>query len=131
MSMHDPIADMLTRIRNAQSAQKISVTMPSSKIKNAIAEVLKSEGYIAEYSNQVTGAKAELTVTLKYFEGKPVIERIDRVSRPSLRIYKGKTELPRVLGGLGISIVSTSKGLMSSRKAESIGLGGELICNVS
>ncbi len=131
MSMHDPIADMLTRIRNAQSAQKVSVTMPSSKIKNAIAEVLKSEGYIAEYSNQVTGPKAELTVVLKYFEGKPVIERIDRVSRPSLRIYKGKAELPRVLGGLGISIVSTSKGLMSSRKAESIGLGGELICNVS
>ena len=131
MSMHDPIADMLTRIRNAQSAQKVSVTMPSSKIKNAIAEVLKSEGYIAEYSNQVTGPKAELTVVLKYFEGKPVIDRIDRVSRPSLRIYKGKAELPRVLGGLGISIVSTSKGLMSSRKAESIGLGGELICNVS
>ncbi|GBU09671.1 30S ribosomal subunit protein S8 [Gammaproteobacteria bacterium] len=131
MSMHDPIADMLTRIRNAQAAQKVSVTMPSSKVKNAIADVLQSEGYIADFSNHKNGFKTELTITLKYFEGRPVIEKIDRVSRPSLRVYKGKDNLPKVLGGLGISIVSTSKGLMSSQKAQSVGLGGELICNVS
>jgi len=124
--MTDPIADMFTRIRNGQSAAKTAVTMPSSKVKVAIANLLKEEGYISEIS--VSGdSKPELTVTLKYFEGKEVIETIKRVSRPGLRIYKGATELPKVLAGMGIAIISTSKGMMSDRAARTAGLGGEII----
>ncbi|MBO9491010.1 30S ribosomal protein S8 [Endozoicomonas sp. G2_1] len=126
MMMTDPIADMFTRIRNGQSAAKTAVTMPSSKLKVAIASLLKEEGYISEYS-VVEGAKPELEVALKYFEGKKVIESIKRVSRPGLRVYKGSTELPQVQAGLGIAIVSTSKGLMTDRAARKAGLGGEII----
>ncbi|ROQ18799.1 30S ribosomal protein S8 [Gallaecimonas pentaromativorans] len=130
MSMQDPIADMLTRIRNGQQARKVAVIMPSSKLKVAIAETLKKEGYIAGY--QVSGdVKPELEVTLKYFEGKPVVESIQRVSRPGLRIYKKKDELPKVMGGLGVAIVSTSKGVMSDRAARKAGMGGEIICYVA
>lgn len=126
MSMQDPIADMFTRIRNAQGANKVAVRMPASKQKVAIAQVLKEEGYIADFS--VTGdVKAELEVTLKYFEGKPVIESIERVSRPGLRIYKKRNELPKVMGGLGVAVVSTSKGLMTDRAARKAGLGGEVL----
>lgn len=126
MSMQDPIADMFTRIRNGQMAQKVSVTMPSSKLRVAICEVLKSEGYIADYvaSGDV---KPVLEVTLKYFEGKQVIDTIERVSRPGLRIYKKKDELPKVMGGLGVAIVSTSKGVMTDRAARNAGMGGEII----
>jgi small subunit ribosomal protein S8 len=124
--MTDPIADMFTRIRNGQSATKVAVTMPSSKVKVALANLLKEEGYISDYA-VTTDAKPQLEVTLKYFEGKEVIESIKRVSRPGLRIYKGRDELPKVQAGLGISIVSTSKGLMSDRAARSAGLGGEII----
>ena len=124
--MTDPIADMFTRIRNGQSATKTAVTMPSSKLKVAIANLLKEEGYISDFSVEA-GVKPELTVELKYFEGKEVIETIKRVSRPGLRVYKGSTELPQVLAGLGIAIVSTSKGLMTDRAARSAGLGGEII----
>lgn len=124
--MTDPIADMFTRIRNGQSAAKTAVTMPSSKVKVALANLLKEEGYISEYS--VSGeAKPELSVTLKYFEGKEVIESIKRVSRPGLRVYKGANELPQVLAGMGIAIISTSKGLMTDRAARNAGLGGEVI----
>lgn len=124
--MTDPIADMFTRIRNGQSAAKSAVTMPSSKIKVAIANLLKEEGYISDYS--VSGdVKPELAVTLKYFEGKEVIETIKRVSRPGLRVYKGSNELPQVLAGMGVAIVSTSKGLMSDRAARKAGLGGEIL----
>ncbi|EKE67333.1 30S ribosomal protein S8 [Gallaecimonas xiamenensis] len=130
MSMQDPIADMLTRIRNGQQARKVAVSMPSSKLKVAIAETLKKEGYIAGY--QVSGdVKPELEVTLKYFQGKPVVESIQRVSRPGLRIYKKKDELPKVMGGLGVAIVSTSKGVMSDRAARKAGMGGEIICYVA
>lgn len=126
MSMQDPIADMFTRLRNAQGANKVAVTMPASKQKQAIAQVLQEEGYISGY--EVTGdVKPELTVTLKYFEGKPVIESIQRVSRPGLRIYKKRNELPSVMGGLGVAVVSTSKGLMTDRAARNAGLGGEII----
>jgi small subunit ribosomal protein S8 len=131
MSMTDPIADMLTRIRNGQKARKVSVTMPASTIKAAVAQVLKDEGYVADYRVEGEGAKRELTVDLKYFEGAPVIERIQRVSRPGLRIYRGKDEIPRVLGGLGVAIVSTSAGLMSDREARAKGIGGEVLCVVS
>ena len=124
--MTDPIADMFTRIRNGQSASKTAVTMPSSKLKVAIANLLKEEGYISDFSVEA-GVKPELTVELKYFEGKEVIETIKRVSRPGLRVYKGRDELPQVLAGLGIAIVSTSKGLMTDRAARSAGLGGEII----
>lgn len=124
--MTDPIADMFTRIRNGQSAAKVAVTMPSSKLKVAIANLLKEEGYITEYS--VSGdVKPELAVTLKYFEGKEVIDSIKRVSRPGLRVYKGANELPQVLAGMGIAIISTSKGLMTDRAARTAGLGGEVI----
>ncbi|BDM66146.1 30S ribosomal protein S8 [Shewanella sp. NFH-SH190041] len=130
MSMQDPIADMLTRIRNGQAANKVSVKMPSAKLKVAIAKLLKDEGYITDYA--VAGeAKPELEVTLKYFQGKPVVETIQRVSRPGLRIYKGKDELPKVMGGLGVAIVSTSKGLMTDRAARLAGMGGEVICYVA
>ena len=129
MSMQDPIADMLTRIRNAQQVGKTSVTMPSSKLKKSIAGVLKEEGYVGEFSVN-DAAKAELTVDLKYFEGKPVIAELDRVSRPGLRSYVGKDELPSVRGGLGIAIVSTSKGVMTDRAARAAGVGGEILCTV-
>lgn len=131
MSMQDPIADMLTRIRNGQAANKVSVKMPSAKLKVAIAKLLKDEGYITEYAVASEGNKAELEVTLKYFQGRPVVETIQRVSRPGLRIYKGKDELPKVMGGLGIAIVSTSKGLMTDRAARLAGMGGEVICYVA
>ncbi|WP_143764475.1 30S ribosomal protein S8 [Cognaticolwellia mytili] len=124
--MTDPIADMFTRIRNGQSAAKTAVTMPSSKVKVALANLLKEEGYISEFS-VVEGAKPELTVELKYFEGKEVIEVIKRVSRPGLRVYKGAQELPKVLAGMGIAIISTSKGLMTDRAARNAGLGGEVL----
>ncbi len=124
--MTDPIADMFTRIRNGQSAAKVAVTMPSSKLKVAIANLLKEEGYINDF-NVIEGKKPELSVTLKYFEGKEVIETIKRVSRPGLRVYKGSNDLPQVLAGLGIAIVSTSKGLMTDRAARNAGLGGEII----
>ncbi|ATC93114.1 30S ribosomal protein S8 [Pseudoalteromonas tunicata] len=126
MSLQDPIADMFTRVRNGQTAKKATVSMPSSKLKIAVAKVLKDEGYIADYS--VSGdVKPELAVELKYFEGKAVIETIQRVSRPGLRIYKKRGDLPKVMGGLGIAIVSTSKGLMTDRAARGAGVGGEII----
>ena len=130
MSMTDPIADMLTRIRNGQSAGKKSVSMPSSKLKVAIAKVLKEEGYIAEYTTETRGSHTEMTIVLKYFNGVPVIEKVKRISTPGLRIYKSKDELPKVLGGLGIAIVSTSNGVMTDRAARAIGHGGEVICTV-
>ncbi|SFF60120.1 SSU ribosomal protein S8P [Fontimonas thermophila] len=131
MSMTDPIADFLTRIRNGQQARKKQVVCPSSKIKEAIAAVLKDEGYIADYSVTADGPKKTITVTLKYFQGKPVIERLERVSRPALRVYKGKDELPKVLGGLGVAIVSTPSGVVSDRKARAAGQGGEVLCIVA
>ncbi len=131
MSMSDPIADMLTRIRNAQRVEKTEVVMPSSKVKVAIANVLKDEGYIEGFSVTEAGGKAELTVGLKYYAGRPVIERLDRVSRPGLRIYKASDAIPVVMNGLGIAIVSTSQGLMTDRKARSTGVGGEVICYVA
>jgi small subunit ribosomal protein S8 len=131
MTMTDPISDMLTRIRNGQKARKVSVSMPASNAKEAVARVLKDEGYITDYSVSGEGASKELSVELKYFEGVPVIEKIQRTSRPGLRIYRGKEELPRVLGGLGVAIVSTSAGVMSDREAREKGIGGEVICIVS
>ena len=131
MSMSDPIADMLTRIRNGQSARKVSVSMPASKAKEAVARVLKDEGYILGFATEGEGVQKELKVELKYFEGVPVIESIQRTSKPGLRIYRGKDELPKVLGGLGVSIVSTSAGVMSDRQAREKGIGGEVICVVS
>ncbi|WP_166266135.1 30S ribosomal protein S8 [Marinobacter caseinilyticus] len=129
MSMQDTLADMFTRIRNAQMAQKADVAMPSSKMKISVAQVLKDEGYVQDFSVSAD-AKPELTITLRYFEGKPVIEEIKRVSRPSLRRYKGAGELPKVAGGLGVAIVSTSKGVMTDRAARVAGVGGEVICTV-
>jgi len=131
MSMSDPVADMLTRIRNAQSANKASVTMPSSKSKEAIAFLLKEEGYIGNVEKEMDGSKATMTISLKYYETKPVIAEIKRISRPGLRIYKGADELPNVRGGLGIAVISTSKGLMSDREARKTGIGGEVICYVA
>ncbi len=131
MSMTDPIADMLTRIRNGQMAEKLGVSMPSSKLKEAIARVLKDEGYIENYVVRKNGAKLELDIELKYYAGRPVIERIERVSRPGLRIYRGAQDLPRVLNGLGVAIVSTPKGVMTDRKARSINVGGEVLCIVA
>ena len=128
--MTDPIADMLTRIRNAQSAGKADVTMPSSKAKLAIAGVMKEEGYISDFGVN-SDAKPSMTVTLKYYQGSPVIEEVKRVSRPGLRIYKNKDELPKVLNGLGIAIISTSAGVMTDKKARSEGRGGEVICTIS
>jgi len=132
MSMTDPIADMLTRVRNAQNAGKSTVSLPSSKTKMAIAQVLKDEGYIGEFSvKEEAGNKQTMEIALKYFEGKPVIESIRRVSRPGLRVFKGCNELPKVDGGLGVAIVSTSKGVVSDRVARESGNGGEVICFVS
>ena len=130
MSMQDPIADMLTRIRNGQAANRVAISMPSSKLKVAIANVLADEGYI-ESVKVIEGVKPELEITLKYFQGKPVVESIQRISRPGLRIYKRKDELPKVMGGLGIAVVSTSKGVMTDRAARQAGLGGEIICYVA
>ncbi len=131
MTMTDPISDMLTRIRNGQKARKVSVSMPASKAKEAVAQVLKDEGYITDYATDGEGASKSLSVELKYFEGVPVIEKIQRTSRPGLRIYRGKEDLPKVLGGLGVAIVSTSAGVMSDRQAREKGIGGEVICVVS
>ena len=129
--MTDPIADMLTRIRNAQQANKSDVTMPSSKVKVSIADVLKDEGYIAAYNVSDVDGKATLSVSLKYYEGKAVISKIDRVSRPGLRVYKSATDIPTVIGGLGVAIISTSQGVMAGRKAKALGQGGEILCAVS
>ena len=129
--MTDPIADLLTRIRNGQSANKLEVSMPSSKLKCAVAQVLKDEGYINEYSTADEDGKTVLTVVLKYYDGKPVIEMIKRSSRPGLRLYKGKDEIPSIQNGLGVAVVSTSKGVMSDRQARAAGEGGEILCVVS
>ncbi len=131
MSMSDPIADMLTRIRNAQSVAKVAVTMPSSKLKVAIAQVLKDEGYIDGFAIRPNEGKPELEVALKYYAGRPVIERIERVSRPGLRIYKGRDAIPQVMNGLGVAIVTTPKGVMTDRKARQTGVGGEVLCYVA
>lgn len=130
MSMHDPISDMLTRIRNAQRANKATVSMPASKLKKAIAQVLKEEGYIEDFAVSAD-AKPSLDLQLKYYMGRPVIERIQRVSRPGLRVYKGSAQIPNVMNGLGIAIVTTSKGVMTDRKARANGVGGELLCIVA
>lgn len=129
MSMQDPISDMLTHIRNAQMVNKPTVSMPHSKLKSAVAEVLKREGYIINHE-RVSGSKPTLTITLKYHEGRPVIARIERVSRPSLRVYKGKDALPNVYNGLGIAVVSTANGVISDRQARHLGVGGEILCYV-
>ena len=131
MSMSDPIADMLTRIRNAQVVEKSTVAMPSSKVKVAIAKVLKDEGYIEDFAVSDTDGKPELRLGLKYYAGKPVIEKIERISRPGLRIYKGSQELPKVMNGLGIAIISTSGGVMTDRSARANGVGGEVLCIVA
>ena len=131
MSMSDPIADMLTRIRNGQMAGHDSVVIPSSKAKVALAKVLADEGYVSAYTINENNGKPELLVDLKYFEGQPVIELIKRISRPGLRVYKNKNELPQVIGGLGVAVISTSKGVMSDRAARQAGVGGEIICYVA
>jgi len=131
MSMSDPIADMLTRIRNAQLAEKLSVAMPSSRVKASIAQVLKDEGYIEEFKVREEEGKSMLEIALKYYAGAPVIEKIERVSRPGLRIYKGRDDIPKIMNGLGIAIVSTSKGVMTDRKARATGIGGEVLCIVA
>ncbi|KFN49618.1 30S ribosomal protein S8 [Arenimonas composti] len=131
MSMTDPIADMLVRIKNALAVGKPQVSMPASKMKLAIARVLKDEGYIGDFRVSGEGAKATLEVSLKYYEGKPVIERLERVSRSGLRQYKGKNDLPKVLAGLGVAIISTSQGLMTDRQARAAGIGGEVVCLVA
>ena len=131
MSMSDPIADMLTRIRNAQLAEKVSVAMPSSQLKVAIAKVLKDEGYIEDFRVAGEQAKPQLEIALKYYAGRPVIEKIERISKPGLRIYRGKEDLPRIMNGLGVAIVSTSKGVMTDRKARASGIGGDVLCVVA
>lgn len=131
MSMSDPIADLLTRIRNAQMVAKSTVVVPSSKVKVAIAQVLKDEGYIDGFQVKADGKKLELEITLKYYAGRPVIERIERVSRPGLRVYKGCEKLPQVMNGLGVAIVTTPKGVMTDRKARAAGVGGEVLCYVA
>lgn len=131
MSMSDPIADLLTRIRNAQMVAKSTVVVPSSKVKVAIAQVLKDEGYIDGFQVKADGKKSELEITLKYYAGRPVIERIERVSRPGLRVYKGCEKLPQVMNGLGVAIVTTPKGVMTDRKARVAGVGGEVLCYVA
>ena len=127
----DPIADMLTRIRNAQIVEKTSVAMPSSKLKVAIAKVLKDEGYIDDFAIRGEAARPELEISLKYYAGRPVIERIERVSRPGLRIYKGRHDIPQVMNGLGVAIVTTPQGVMTDRKARAAGIGGEVLCYVA
>jgi small subunit ribosomal protein S8 len=131
MSMTDPIADMLTRIRNGQRAEKQSVAMPASKVKAAIAQVLKDEGYVEDFAVRELEGRPTLEISLKYYAGKPVIEKIERVSRPGLRIYRPKDELPKVMNGLGVAIVSTSRGVMTDRKARGLGVGGEVLCFVA
>ena len=131
MSMSDPIADMLTRIRNAQQSEKQSVAMPASKLKASIAQVLKDEGYIEDFAQRDLEGKPVIEIGLKYYAGKPVIEKIERVSRPGLRIYKGREDIPRVMNGLGVAIVSTSRGVMTDRKARATGVGGEVLCYVA
>lgn len=131
MSMTDPISDLLTRVRNGQLSGKTEVKAPASKLKAEVLRVLKEEGYIADFSTSDEDGKPVLSITLKYYQGKPVIERVQRVSRPGLRIYKGKDELPKVMGGLGVAIISTSKGVMSDRAARANGQGGEVLCVVS
>lgn len=131
MSMTDPIADLLTRIRNAQTARKAEVSMGASKLKQAVVKVLKDEGYVADFRIAADGGKATMTIALKYFDGRPVIDRLERISKPGLRIYRGKDELPKVLGGMGTVIVSTPKGVMTDKQARAIGQGGEVICIVA
>ena len=131
MSMSDPISDMLTRIRNAQQAEKASVAMPSSKLKVAIAKVLKDEGYVEDFAVREAEGKPTLEIGLKYYAGRPVIERIERVSKPGLRVYKGSTDIPRVMNGLGVAIVSTPQGVMTDRKARASNVGGEVLCIVA
>ena len=131
MSMSDPIADMLTRIRNAQMVDKTTVSMPASKVKAAIAQVLKDEGYIDGFQVKSADGKNELEISLKYYAGRPVIERIERVSRPGLRVYKGRDSIPTVMNGLGVAIVTTPKGVMTDRKARATGVGGEVLCYVA
>ena len=131
MSMSDPIADMLTRIRNAQSVDKAVVSMPSSKIKVAIAQVLKDEGYVEGFSVRTEDGKSQLEIALKYYAGRPVIERIERVSRPGLRVYRGREAIPAVMNGLGVAIVTTPQGVMTDRKARQTGVGGEVLCYVA
>ena len=131
MSMSDPIADLLTRIRNAQMVSKATVSVPSSKVKVAIAQVLKDEGYIDDFAVRENSGKPQLEISLKYYAGRPVIEKIERVSRPGLRIYKPSRDIPTVMNGLGVAIVSTSKGVMTDRKARGLGVGGEVLCIVA
>ncbi len=131
MSMTDPVADMLTRIRNAQMAEKVSVLMPASKLKIAIAEVLRDEGYIGDFAVRDNDGKKALDLELKYYAGRPVIERIERISKPGLRVYRGKDELPRVMNGLGVAIVSTPKGVMTDKRARAANVGGEVLCIVA
>ncbi len=131
MSMSDPIADLLTRLRNAQAASKLEVSMPASKLKLAVAEVLKQEGYIEDYRHGTAAGLPILTVAIKYYQGRPVIQQLKRISRPGLRVFRGKEDLPRVMGGLGVAIVSTSAGVMSDRRARAAGHGGEVLCTVA
>ena len=131
MSMSDPIADMLTRIRNAQMVEKASVSLPASKVKQAIAQVLKDEGYIDDFRVTSESGKPTLEITLKYYAGRPVIERIERVSRPGLRVYRGTKAIPQVMNGLGVAIVTTPQGVMTDRKARAVGVGGEVLCYVA
>ena len=131
MSMSDPIADMLTRIRNAQMVEKAAVAMPASKLKVAIAQVLKDEGYTDGFAVKADGGKSQLEISLKYYAGRPVIERLERVSRPGLRIYKGRHDIPKVMNGLGVAIVTTPQGVMTDRKARAAGIGGEVLCYVA
>ena len=131
MSINDPIGDFLTRIRNGQLARKKTIVSPASTVRQDIAAVLKDEGYIADYAVASEGKKKQITVTLKYYQGKPVIERLERISTPSLRVYKGKTQVPKVLGGLGVAILTTPQGVLSDKKARAAGIGGEVICVVS
>ena len=131
MSMSDPIADMLVRIRNAQRVGHVEVSMPASKLKASIAKVLKDEGYIEDFALRDSGVKKELRIGLKYYAGKPVIERLERISKPGLRVYKGRDDIPKVMNGLGVAILSTSRGVMTDRKARADGVGGELLCIVA
>jgi small subunit ribosomal protein S8 len=131
MSMSDPIADMVIRIRNAQMVGHVEVAMPASKLKTSIAKVLKDEGYIEDFALRDNGVKKELRIGLKYYAGKPVIERLERISKPGLRVYKGRDDIPRVMNGLGVAILSTSRGVMTDRKARADGVGGEVLCIVA